>query len=125
MESCARRSSRVRSSGENSCRETPAEAAIGGELCRWGDIGIGRSRRRLRLRAPAENESSSASALGDSPVNLGPESGEVIDGRNQRNAHHKPEGGVSDPVHGENEVPVDWPFLPAVVENNRTQEAVL
>jgi len=115
MESCARHRSRVRSCGENSPAETGEEAATGGELCSGGDIGIGG---RLRFAAAAAKNESAAAALGDLPVNLGPECGEIIDGGNQRDTDHEPDGGIGDPVHGEDKVAVNRPLFPAMVEND-------
>src|SRR5271167_4754879 len=130
MESCASRSSRVRSSGENSRPEAApvtgllssdlfaSEAATAeDELGCVGDIGICRSRARLRLLATAENKRA-APAFGHPPVNLRPECCEVIDTRNQRNADHEPDRDVGDPVHREDEVPVNRPFFPTVVEDD-------
>ena len=82
MESCASRSSRARSSGENSWPEAaPVTGLLSSDLfaseaataedelgCR-GDIGICPSRGRLRLLATAENKRA-APAFRHAPVNL-------------------------------------------------------
>src|ERR1700692_1581508 len=116
MASWARRSSNLRSSGENSGREkSPETTAVG--LSRGSDIAI-RLRRWDGLSATAQNESAAA-ALDPAPVNFRPEGDKVIDGRHQRDTHHKPDGKISDPVDGENVVAVNRPFLPPVVEDDR------
>src|ERR1700723_568354 len=116
IESCASSSNSVRSSRENSWRETSGKTTTGGELCSGGDIGIVG---RLRFAATAENKSAAATALGAAPVDLRPESGKVIDRGNQRDTNHKPDRGVSNPMHRKNEVSVNRPLFPAMIENHR------
>src|SRR6266852_4224623 len=105
MDSCAKRSNSVRSSGEYSKREASTDFAELGGGC---DIAV-RLRRGHRLSAPAQDEGAAA-ALYDAPVNLRPEGHKIIDRRHQRYAHHEPDGEISDPVNRENVVAVDWPF---------------
>src|SRR5439155_7829871 len=113
--SCARRSSTLRSSGENSPREN-WPASIATELGGGSDIAV--RRRRYGLSAPAEDERAAA-ALHSALVDLGPECDEVVNGRYQGHAHHKPDCKICNPVNGKKVVAVDRPFLPAVVEDDR------
>src|ERR1700730_9015831 len=115
MESWARRSSKVRSSCENSPWEDPRDSTVSG-LGRSSDIAI-RLRRWHGLSAPAQDEGA-ATALDHAPVDLRPESHKVVDRRHQRNANHKPDRNTCDPVDGEYVVAIDRQFFPAMVKDH-------
>ena len=70
-------------------------------------------RRRLRMKARRRR-------LDNLPVNLRPERGKVIDARNQRNTRPQTRSRrIRDPVDREDEVTVNRPFFPTVVEYHR------
>src|SRR5579862_2744652 len=113
MDSCARRSNSVRSPGECSKSEGSTDSPGLGGGC---DIAI-RLRRGHGLSAPAQDEGTAA-ALYHAPVDLRPEGHKIINRRHQRDTHHEPDREIGDPVDGEDVVAIDWPFLPAMVEDD-------
>src|SRR5678815_4077927 len=105
---CATRNRSRRSSGLYSAFDSGSVSAECGELSGDWDIA---------LPPPGKDEGTTA-AFHNLPIDLGPEGGEVVARRHQRENHHEPDRNMRNDVHGKEVTVINRPFFPAMVENH-------